>query len=128
MTHYQPPTADEKALLLREYDTLRGKRLFRYQTIVVVRDDKPREFIQTLGPSESFPGANDVMIYSGYQDSCAELMEAAEKLRFDRGLMQAMADQTGQSTLVKDYQTREEQRRAFYKQNPRTAQQLLRSN
>lgn len=128
MTHYQPPKADEKALLLREYDTLRGKRLFRYQTLVVIRDDEPREFIQTLGPSEDFAGANDVMIYSGYQDSCAELMEAAEKLRFDQGLKQAMADHSGESKLLQQYQIRKEQRQAFLKKNPRTAQQLLRSN
>ena len=128
MPQYQPPKADEKCVLLREFDTFRGKMLFRYQTLVVIRDDEPREFIQVLGPSEDFPGANDVLIYSGLEDSCAELMEAAEQLRFDNGLKQVLAEQTGNSTLYQDYIKREEQRRAFAKANPRTVQQLLRSN
>lgn len=125
---YQPPKADEKVFLLREYDAFAGARLVRYQTIVVVRNDELKELIRPLGFSEDFPGASEVMIYSGLLDSCAEVMDMAENLRFDQGLKAALAERTETSTLYADWIKKQEQLRAFAKANPRTVQQLLRSN
>ncbi len=77
---------DEKALYLVEVlkQSPGNKGFRRYQIITVVRNDKPAQFWDDLGPEKKWKGVDQFAIPSLMEHTVAELQEMARQLRADK--------------------------------------------
>ena len=121
----RPLSYDERAWSLEELDRLAddGKGFRRVQNIRVWRDGRLHEFSRDLGPTLQFK-ASPIGVMSLDMHTVGEVMDFADKIRFDSGLEQAMADHAGEYNIVEQLVTRREQLWEFVKRNPRTAKRL----
>jgi hypothetical protein len=121
---YSPPRHGEPAYYLSEYDGYHEGIKVRYQVLAVVRDDRLVEFPRVMGPASDYPGAQDVFIFGGFEESCDALMDYADGLREDKGLEALLEERTETSTLMHDYVDYVEQRNEFVKTHGRTVKSL----
>lgn len=122
----KPPTKDEYAYYLKEYDELdeEGKVLNRYQELAVVRDDNLVAFPRVMGKTEDYPLAQPLFIFAAFEHTCDELMDIANGLREDARLEELLAEREETSTLMEDYYKSFEMKKSINRSHARTLQNL----
>lgn len=97
--------ADEKAFALCElnYLTVDYKQRRRWQFLYVVRDGEVAEWVRDMGDATTF-AAPEMRLYSFWQDSVGELMDQADRMRWqDTTFAEVLAEEKGKSRFMDEY-------------------------
>ena len=109
VAHVLPQTLsvhpDEKAFALCELDylTVDYKARRRWQFLYVVRDGEVAEWVRDLGAVSEFD-APEFRLYSFWQDSVGELMDQADRMRWqDTTFNEVLQEEKGKSRFMDEY-------------------------
>jgi hypothetical protein len=122
---YPPPREGEMAYYLKEYDGYSHGVKVRFQALAVVRDDNLVEFPRIMGPVTNYPGAQDIFIFGGFEESCDALMNYADGLREDKSLDGHIEEHVKSSDIMTRYFEAVTQANAFRKQWGRSLRNLV---